>query len=435
MLTLLIQMFSLNIVFFIHSEKNVFAAQMCGENATWDIKNNTGVLTISGSGDMYDNPSFNILGDYIGTVIINPGITSIGENAFYTSHVSDITIPNTIKSIGEKAFWGCEMLSSLSFPASLTSIGEYTIEKCPSLCSISVDNENKYFSSENGVFYNKDKTKLIVYPAGKSGNTFTIPNSVKSLGVCAFDYCTSLTEINIPASVAKIEYGPFYGSEKLKNINVDTNNKTYASVDGNLYNKQKTTLIKYAPAKTETDFEVPIEVTSIEGYAFAGCKDLTKITISNPKTNINMDEETLPKTATIYGYRNSPAEDYAKENNRKFVALDKNKVEPVSTNTLQKTVKVGKVKGVKIKKLNKKSVKVIWKKVNDVSGYEIQYATSKKFNKDLKKTNAKAKAKSKTIKKLKKKKTYYFRIRAYRKVNGKKVYGSWSKTKKVKIKK
>ncbi len=93
--------------------------------------------------------------------------------------------------------------------------------------------------------------------------------------------------------------------------------------------------------------------------------------------------------------------------------------------------KPGKAK-IKAKNKKKKSIKVTWKKVSGASGYEVSYSLNKKFKKAKKKTTTKT---SYTIKKLKKKKTYYVRVRAYKTVNGKKLYGGWSSAKKVKIKK
>ena len=95
-------------------------------------------------------------------------------------------------------------------------------------------------------------------------------------------------------------------------------------------------------------------------------------------------------------------------------------------------VKINKIKGLVVKNQKKFKVKVIWKKLTNISGYQIQYAPNKKFKKAKRKT---VKSTSVTIKKLKKKKTYFVRVRAYKLVDGKKVYGKWSAVKKVKVKK
>ena len=93
------------------------------------------------------------------------------------------------------------------------------------------------------------------------------------------------------------------------------------------------------------------------------------------------------------------------------------------------------VKNVKGKNVKGKKVKLTWKKVKNISGYEIIYATNKKFTKSKKTVKVKSSKNSKVITKLKKKKKYYFKIRAYRITSGKKVSGAWSKIKSVKIKK
>lgn len=100
--------------------------------------------------------------------------------------------------------------------------------------------------------------------------------------------------------------------------------------------------------------------------------------------------------------------------------------------SIGKDVKVLQVKFIKLKIAGKRKAKASWKKLTNVSGYQIQYAPNKKFKKAKRKT---VKSTSVTIKKLKKKKTYFVRVRAYKLVDGKKVYGKWSAVKKVKIKK
>ena len=116
-------------------------------------------------------------------------------------------------------------------------------------------------------------------------------------------------------------------------------------------------------------------------------------------------------------------------------SLKKDNENPANSLNAQKNTKTSlpaKIKSTSVKNLKGKRVKFIWKKIKKRDGYQIAYATNKKFKKQ-KKVTVKAKKTSITIKKLKKKKTYYFRVRAYIKVNGKKQYGAWSKIKKVKI--
>ena len=106
--------------------------------------------------------------------------------------------------------------------------------------------------------------------------------------------------------------------------------------------------------------------------------------------------------------------------------------EQTPDNTTDTVGKINKIKGLAVKNQKKLKVKATWKKLTNVSGYQIQYAPNKKFKKAKSKT---VKSSSVTLKKLKKKKTYFVRVRAYKLANGKKVYGKWSSVKKVKIKK
>jgi uncharacterized repeat protein (TIGR02543 family) len=130
---------------------------------------------------------------------------SSGRDTFYNcSNLTSIILPNTLKTIEDDAFYGCDSLASVTIPASVTSIGNYAFSNCTSLAAINVDAANTAYSSFDGVLYNKDKTTLVTYLAGKGGNSFTIPNSVTSIGLYAFFSCSSLASVTIPSSVTSI---------------------------------------------------------------------------------------------------------------------------------------------------------------------------------------------------------------------------------------
>ena len=113
----------------------------------------------------------------------------------------------------------------------------------------------------------------------------TIPNSVTSIGDNAFTSCTSLTSVTIPNSVTSIGGNAFFGCTSLTSINVDSNNPNYSSVDGVLFNKDKTTLIQ-CPCRKQGAYTIPNSLTSIGNQAFADCKSLTSVTIGNSVTSI-----------------------------------------------------------------------------------------------------------------------------------------------------
>lgn len=132
------------------------------------------------------------------SVTILEGVTSIGERAFEDcTNLTSVTIPNSVMSIEESAFEGCTSLTSITIPESVTSIGEEAFDDCSILTSINVDEDNSYYSSVDGVLYNKDVTVLIFWPAGLT--SIIIPASVTSIELGAFNEgsgLTSLTSLN-----------------------------------------------------------------------------------------------------------------------------------------------------------------------------------------------------------------------------------------------
>ena len=219
-------------------------------DCTWSLDGT--VLTISGNGKMEKNyinkyPSWGLS---ITKVVIENGVTSIGGMAFAgCTSLTSIVIPDSVTEIGAYAFWGCA-LTSVNIPDSVTEIGAYAFDNCSSLTSVN------------------------------------IPDSVKSISDHAFLGCDSLTSINVPDGVTSIGDGVFDGCTNLKRIDVAEDNKNYCSIDGVLFNKDKTKLIKYPSSKKDESYTIPDSVTSIDSFAFEECTSLTSIVIPDSITNI-----------------------------------------------------------------------------------------------------------------------------------------------------
>ena len=199
------------------------------------------------------------------SVTIPNSVTSIGECAFYScSGLTLVTIPDGVTCIGDYAFYSCSGLMSVTIPPSVTSIGDSAFEDCPGLTAIDVDGGNNDYCSIDGVLYNKQKTKLIQCPGGKTGE-MSIPSSVTSIGDEAFDGCSGLTSVTMPEGVTSIGIWAFRGS-----------GLTSVTIPDSL------TCIAYGAfsgCSGLTSVTIPDSVTSIGAWAFSGCISLTSVTI------------------------------------------------------------------------------------------------------------------------------------------------------------
>ena len=302
----------------------------CGENVKWSLKN--GVLTISGSGAMYDYSyvysPIEKRSD-ITSVVIKSGVTSISGRMFLgCEKIKSISLSNSITSIGERAFEKCRGLTSVTIPKSVKSIGGDAFCMCSSLTNINIPTSVKSiggmaFNSTKWLKNQREKNDFVVVngiliDAAKCTGKVIIPNTVKVIGEGAFLWNGRVTSIKIPNRVKRIEEGAFFRCESLKTINIP---ESVTSIGDAAFKR----CIKL------TSVTIPNSVKSIGEEAFYGCTSLKSITI--PSTVKSIGEAAfgyktyeIPNAVkkvtgfTIYGAKGTAAEKYAKKNGFKFVA-------------------------------------------------------------------------------------------------------------------
>ena len=281
----------------------------CGTDVSYSYVESTHTLTISGTGAMtdYDDSSeqpWNSYVEEIETVIIEDGVTSIGDYAFdycegltsvaipasvtsigdcafdYCEGLTSVAIPASVTSIGSDAFRSCSSLTSVTIPASVTSIGDYAFAYCSNLATMTVETGNTKYDSRNGcnAIIEKESNTLVV---GCKGST--IPGDVTSIGENSFLGCDGLTTITIPASVTSIGDYAFAYCSNLATMTVETGNTKYDSRNGcnAIIEKESNTLVVGCKGST-----IPDDVTSIGDDAFIGCTGLTSVTIPDDVTSI-----------------------------------------------------------------------------------------------------------------------------------------------------
>ena len=150
-------------------------------------------------------------------VTIPPSITSIGFSAFDGCGLTGVAIPAGVTNIAHQAFLDCRRLTNVTIPASVTNIVLGAFQGCTGLFAITVDAANPNYSSLDGILFNKNRTTILICPAGKAGN-YAIPANVTSIGFSAFAGCTDLTDVTIPAGVTNIGNLAFLGCTSLTNI-------------------------------------------------------------------------------------------------------------------------------------------------------------------------------------------------------------------------
>lgn len=256
------------------------------------------------------------------SVTIPNSVIKIDGYAFSgCSNLNSIVFSNNLKEIGGWAFEGCKNLTSVRFPDSLTDLGKSAFEDCEKLVSVTIN--NGLININNYAFYNC-----------KSLTSISVPNSVKKIGDQVFENCTSLKNVSIGYGAENVStyYSAFKGCSSLETISVNSNNKKYCSIDGILYNKNKTEILWYPQGKKSTSYTVPNTVTFLGTNTTNNNPYLKTITIYDNVTGIDNnavgyinDGWNYKKVNgfTIKGYKGTEAERYARNNDFNFIEIPK----------------------------------------------------------------------------------------------------------------
>lgn len=329
------------------------------DNLKWEYNEATKTIVISGEGAMQNyndlEPEWYHLNNEAEKLVIGDKVTSIGDSAFsYFSQLSEVKLGASVEYIGFGAFDNCMNLRTVNFPGSLKYIGDYAFNNDllhsdngfvlpngilylgkssfrsafkesfvsipASLATIEynafdncfveefrVDEANQNYKSQDGIFYDKNATTLINYPAAKNSNSklFEIPSTVTTIKKEAIVATNDLEKIVIPKSVATIEEGAIFWNYGLKYIDVSQDNANYQSIDGVLYTKDGKHLISY-PIASERDEYTTLDTTEdIQTYAISQANNLKKLHIKEGVKSLNegaiylcknLEEIDLPKS-------------------------------------------------------------------------------------------------------------------------------------------
>lgn len=286
----------------------------CGSGAIFTLDEETGAMTISGSGDMskYNRGQapWYAYRESIKTLAIDEGITSVGDWAFYgCTSLTTVALAGTVKDIGVEAFNGCANLKSVSGGEGVTIIENGAFFNCTGLSDYKIG--SRVVTIAKDAFQNCASLTAVI-----------IPDSVEYVNSGAFANCKALEVVTLGSGVKYIGDKAFDACEALKAITVDSNNGVFSSEGGVLFNKDKTELLLYPIGASEV-CNLPSSVTSFDQTAFDGCTGLKSIVVDPNSSSFSSKDGILydkAKTELIFCPRGSTASVYVIPESVKTIA-------------------------------------------------------------------------------------------------------------------
>ncbi len=292
-----------------YGESYSFKCTTTPTNAIKDIRyfsSDESVITVDENGVLYalnDGTAYIMAVDALSGKIFKCNVT-VNKNAYngmhyivnnskvtltyYDGEEKDLVIPDQINgmpvcTISNGAFMYSPTLQSVKIPSSVAFIAEDAFGGCVGLKSFTVDENNANYSSVNGLLYNKDKTVLISFPAGITGNA-SVENGTKTINSNAFYMCSSITSVTIPSSVTSIETGAFDFCESLQAIFYQ--GKSYSAIGGCLYSADGKRLL-VVPCAKSGEFTVAEGTVEIDNNAFFSCFKITSVVLPQTLQKVN----------------------------------------------------------------------------------------------------------------------------------------------------
>lgn len=289
-------------------------------NIMWDVTNDR-TLTIKGEGEMFidiDEAPWKPFSSVVTKIVIEEGVTSIESYAFSQFNlVTEVIVPRTVKQIDAGAFYECSSLKSISLPDSITTIESSTFKNCLSLSSVKLPKGlinikgEAFFNCEKLMEFELPETVAFIGDSAFYGcsqlKITALPQSLKSVGSSSFPENCFGEKLFIPKNLINIGDGAF---GKQKHYEVDGENVAFASENGVLFNKDKSTLISYPVLKEAYRYTIPDGVVTISSYAFAQAGKLKQVSLSKSVETIEncafqicsaLEKVSLPETVKTIG--------------------------------------------------------------------------------------------------------------------------------------
>ncbi|MBR6981585.1 MAG: leucine-rich repeat protein [Prevotella sp.] len=198
------------------------------------------------------------------SITVPPTVQHMGEGAFRACILlTEVNIPDGITRLENSVFRGCSSIKHLTIPSSVTSIGDYAFYYCQNLINLQIQGQ----VTSIGSYALSSCVKL---------QTIELPSSVQTMGDRVFESSNKLTSINLPVSLQNLGAASFRGCSMLQAITIPSENTSFCSEDGVLFDKNKERLI-CCPAQKQGVYEVPSTVKKIDSYAFFMCRYLREV--------------------------------------------------------------------------------------------------------------------------------------------------------------